>query len=117
MRRSNAPPPRTSYTDTTSKLTIFLPIPFCYTSRSHTSVHESFQLCRMTLQTTGHHPAPRLGPICQSHLAATHRFCQGFLKQAVVMQKRKATPASEMSEYFLDYGHSYAENGFIQILF
>ena len=44
-------------------------------------------------------------------------LCQGFLRQAVGLWKRKATPASEMSEYFLDYGHSCAENCFIQILF
>lgn len=69
------------------------------------------------LQTTGHCPAPWRSSTCQSHLPATHWLCQGFLRQVLGLRKGKATPVSEMPEYLLDYGHSYMENGFIQILF
>ena len=62
-------------------------------------------------------PSSQAGSCLPVPLCSYPWLYQGFLRQAVGLWKRKATPTSEMSDYFLDYGHSCAENGFIQILF
>ena len=76
-----------NWTECVSMLLSFLPIFFLlhlllthllHLLLTHFSTSESFQLCPENLQTSGHHPAPRLGPACQSHLAATHGCARDF---------------------------------------